>query len=88
MKKNVNDVERVFRFAGGAFLSSMAFWGPKNKWMLGFAVPMLTGATGNCPLYSAMDISTRADAETQANQYMPVQSDSEQAAGHPIVGAS
>ena len=88
MKKNIHDYERVFRFAGGAFLSSLAFWGPKNKGFLGFIIPMSTGLIGTCPLYSALGISTRKDIKDRDNEYFPVQSVSERAAGHPIVGAS
>jgi hypothetical protein len=93
MKKNVSDVERVLRFTGGTFLTSLAFWGPKNKWFLTGLVPIFTGLSGWCPLYAALGISTRKEekepkAIRQANRYMPVQSDSEEAAGHPIVGVS
>lgn len=90
MKKNINNVERVLRFSGGALLSSMAFWGPKQKWMLSFLVPTVTGIVGTCPLYSAMGISTlseKKNVEEQANDYFPVQSDSERVAGHPFVGS-
>jgi hypothetical protein len=92
MKKNVHDVERVFRLVGGAFLSSMMFWGPKKKIFGLFVIPMITGATGKCPAYSALDINTREnkeiDVEKQANDYVPVQSPSEIAAGHPLVGTA
>lgn len=92
MKKNVHDVERVFRFVGGAFLSSMMFWGPKKPIFGLFVIPMITGATGNCPMYSALDLDTREmkgiDVEKQANDYFPVQSPSERAAGHPLVGTA
>ena len=91
MKKNIHRYERVARVAGGAFLSSLAFWGPKKPWFLTFLVPVATGFVGTCPLYSALNISTcstQKSAEEQANEYMPVQSFSEEAAGHPIVGVS
>ena len=88
MKKNIHDYERVGRVAGGLFLSSMAFWGPKKKYFLGFLIPAFTGVTGNCPFYSATGMSTRKEVEEQANDYFPVQSSSEAAAGHPIVGVS
>ncbi|MCM2349338.1 MAG: DUF2892 domain-containing protein [Bacteriovoracaceae bacterium] len=88
MKKNIHDYERVARFAGGAFLSSLAFWGPKKIGFLGFVIPMATGLSGTCPLYSALGISTRKETKDQDNEYFPVQSISEEAAGHPIVGVS
>lgn len=90
MQKNINDYERVGRVAGGLFLSSLAFWGPKNKWYLGFLVPAVEGMVGTCLMYSALGINTRSKegSEDQANKYFPVQSTSERAAGHPIVGVS
>lgn len=88
MKKNIHDYERVGRLAGGLILSSLAFWGPRNKLFLGFLIPAFTGVTGTCPVYSAAGISTRKDVESQANDFFPVQSVSERAAGHPIVGVS
>lgn len=91
MKKNVHDYERVGRVTVGLFLTSLAFWGPRKKCFLGFLIPVWTGITGNCPVYSILGVSTRKDQRgpyEQANDYFPVQSDSEKAAGHPIVGVS
>lgn len=59
MIKNINDPERVFRFIAGAFITSLAFWGPQNYWFLLGVIPMMTGLIGTCPLYSALGISTR-----------------------------
>lgn len=86
MTKNIHPYERVGRVLGGAFLSSLAFWGPKNKAFLGFLIPVATGLVGTCPAYSALDISTLPEGDKRDNDYYPVQSDSERAAGHPIVG--
>jgi hypothetical protein len=58
MVKNINDPERVVRFVAGAAIASMAFWGPKNLWLLLGLVPMATGFIGSCPLYSMLGIST------------------------------
>jgi Protein of unknown function (DUF2892) len=89
MIKNIHDYERVGRVVGGLFLSSLAFWGPRKTWYLAFLVPIVTGLTGTCPFYSAMGVSTRKDEiDSQANDYFPVQSSSEAAAGHPLVGVS
>lgn len=87
MNKNIHDYERVFRFLSGAFLTSLAFWGPKNKSFLAFSVLMGTGLVGTCPLYSFLGISTRK-TEDLDNRYFPKLSDSERAAGHPIVGVT
>jgi hypothetical protein len=59
MKKNIHERERVVRFFGGLFLVSFSLWGPKNAWFLLGLVPMLTGFTGVCPLYSLRNMSTR-----------------------------
>lgn len=95
MIKNIHPYERVVRIGGGLFLSSLAFWGPRNKAFLSFLIPVGTGVAGTCPVYSAMGVSTLPreqdkpqDVEKQANDYFPVESDSEIAAGHPIVGVS
>lgn len=39
-------------------------------------------------LYELFRQQPEASVERQANNYFPVQSDSERAAGHPLVGAS
>lgn len=89
MKKNVHDYERIFRLLSGAFLTSLAFWGPKNKGFLSFSILMGTGFIGTCPLYSMLGINTRNKARRSLdNEYFPKQSDSERAAGHPIVGVT
>lgn len=88
MKKNISDGERLLRVIGGGFLSSLAFWGPKRKAYLWFSIPAIEGFVGRCALYSFLGINRRSPEEDQANSYFPVQSPSERAAGHPIVGVS
>jgi hypothetical protein len=100
MKKNINKTERIIRGVSGLALTSLAFWGPKNKLFLAGLIPIFTGSTGTCPAYSALDISTRTEDKgfgegyfhpyksgeiSGIEGYEPV-SDSEIAAGHPIVG--
>lgn len=88
MKKNIGNTERVLRFVGGIALTSLAFWGPKQKRYFAFLIPAITGMVGICPLYSALQISTRRESQDASNDYFPVQSASERVAGHPIVGVS
>jgi hypothetical protein len=92
MQRNIHDYERVGRVAGGLLLSSLAFWGPKNKWYLLSLIPAAEGLTGVCLFYKAAGINTRSfskkSVEEEANDYFPVESSSEEAAGHPIVGVS
>jgi len=58
MKKNIHPIERMARITGGALLTSLAFWGPKNKIFLMGLIPMTTGSVGTCPLYSTLKISS------------------------------
>ncbi len=58
MKVNVGSCERTLRVVVGLFLVSLIFWGPKTLWGLIGIIPILTGSTGNCPLYTVMGIST------------------------------
>lgn len=88
MKKNINDYERLGRVIGGSFLASLAFWGPKKPWYLLSLIPVAEGIVGKCLFYSALNVSTRKHKDDQANAYFPVQSSSERAAGHPLVGVS
>jgi hypothetical protein len=59
METNQAGIERIIRVIIGLFVLSLIFWGPKTLWgLLGF-VPLLTGFTGWCPLYSILHTSTR-----------------------------
>ena len=51
-------VERVIRVVVGVVLVSLVFIGPKTTWGWIGIVPVLTGATGLCPLYTVLGIST------------------------------
>jgi len=53
-------VERVIRVVVGVVLVSLVFIGPKTAWGWIGLVPILTGATGLCPLYTVLGISTCA----------------------------
>ncbi len=58
MTKNIHPVERVIRVIAGLTLCSMAFVGPANPWFLLGIIPIFTGATGWCPPYQLLGIST------------------------------
>ena len=58
MTKNIHQVERIVRIVGGAFLASLAFWGPTNYWFLIGLVPLATGLVGWCPPYAMLGINT------------------------------
>ena len=51
-------VERVIRVLVGLGLIGLVFLGPKTPWGWIGIVPLLTGATGLCPLYTMLGIST------------------------------
>ena len=58
MIKNVHPVERAVRIIVGAFLASMAFWGPTNYWFLFGLVLVPGGLIGWCPLYWLLGVNT------------------------------
>lgn len=58
MTKNIHPVERVVRVVLGAFLVSLAFWGPASPWFLLGAIPLATGLIGWCPPYAVFGINT------------------------------
>lgn len=64
MERNIGDVERVIRVVVGLGILSLVFVGPKSLWGLVGIVPVFTGATGWCPPYQLLGISTckRKDA--------------------------
>jgi len=50
--------ERVLRVLVGLALISLVFVGPRTPWGWIGIVPILTGASGLCPLYTLLGIST------------------------------
>jgi hypothetical protein len=52
-------VERVVRVLIGLGIVSLVFVGPKTPWGWLGVLPILTGITGLCPLYTVLGISTR-----------------------------
>lgn len=55
---NEHSVERAVRVALGVGLLAMAFVGPKTPWGFLGIVPLLTGLSGRCPLYTVLGINT------------------------------
>ncbi len=55
---NEHPVERVVRVVLGMALVGLAAMGTIGAWGYIGVVPILTGATGSCPLYSLLGIST------------------------------
>lgn len=51
-------VERVLRVVVGLGVLSLVFIGPKTAWGWIGILPLLTGVTGLCPLYTVLGIST------------------------------
>lgn len=51
-------IERVLRVLVGLGILSLVFIGPKTPWGWLGLIPVLTGATGLCPLYTLLGIST------------------------------
>jgi hypothetical protein len=55
---NEHPVERVVRVALGVGLLALAFVGPKTPWGFLGIVPILTGLSGRCPLYTVLGFSS------------------------------
>jgi hypothetical protein len=55
---NEHPAERVGRVVLGVALIALAAMGTIGVWGYIGIVPLLTGALGNCPLYSVLGIST------------------------------
>ncbi len=51
-------VERVFRVLVGVVVLSLVFIGPKTAWGWIGLLPILTGLSGLCPLYTVLGFST------------------------------
>jgi hypothetical protein len=51
-------IERVIRVVLGLGIISLVFIGPKTPWGWLGVLPVLTGLTGLCPLYTVLGIST------------------------------
>ncbi len=51
-------IERVLRVLIGLGIVSLVFIGPKTNWGWLGLVPITTGFTGLCPLYTILGIST------------------------------
>jgi hypothetical protein len=51
-------VERALRVIFGLGVLSLVFVGPKTAWGWVGILPLLTGVTGLCPLYTVLGIST------------------------------
>jgi hypothetical protein len=58
LRINEHPVERGLRVALGVALLAMAFVGPKTPWGFLGIVPILTGLSGRCPLYTLLGINT------------------------------
>jgi len=66
MRTNIHPIERVVRVAVGAFLTSLAFWGPREPWFLLGLLPVVTGLVGWCPPYALLGISTCPKTKSHA----------------------
>ena len=51
-------IERGLRVLVGLALLSLVFIGPQTAWGWIGILPILTGASGRCPLYTLLGIST------------------------------
>lgn len=59
MRLNIHPLERVLRVVVGLFLMTLSFWGPESPWYLLGIIPVATGLSGWCPVYTLLGVSTR-----------------------------
>ena len=59
MSVNIGTIERVVRVILGVAILSLTVIGPQSPWAYLGIIPILTGLSGWCPLYSVFGISTR-----------------------------
>ena len=57
-KTNVGNLERVLRIVVGLVLIALVFVGPRTAWGWIGVIPLVTGLTRSCPLYTLFGIST------------------------------
>lgn len=62
VSRNIGSVERGVRALLGIGILSLAFMGPQTPWAYLGLIPLFTAATGWCPLYSVLGISTCRNA--------------------------
>ena len=55
---NEGTVDRAVRIVIGLVLLSLVFLGPKTAWGYLGLIPLATGLSGTCPLYSMLGINT------------------------------
>lgn len=58
MKINEAGWDRTLRIVIGLVAISLVFVGPKTMWGLLGIIPLATGVTGSCMLYSLLGVST------------------------------
>lgn len=58
MKINEAGWDRTLRIVIGLVAISLVFIGPKSMWGLLGIIPLSTGVTGSCLLYTVMGVST------------------------------
>ena len=56
--RNQHPVERVLRTVVGIGLLSLVFFGPRTSWGVLGIIPLITGLSGSCALYTVFGIST------------------------------
>ena len=56
--RNEHTVERVVRVLVGLGLLAIVFVGPRTPWGWLGILPLATGLSGTCPLYTVLGIST------------------------------
>jgi hypothetical protein len=64
MKKNVGNIDKVFRIILGVVIIILGFIF-KSWWGVVGIVPLLTGFLNYCPTYSLIGVSTKTKVDTE-----------------------
>jgi hypothetical protein len=55
---NEGTIDRTLRVIAGLVVLSLTVVGPKTMWGLVGLIPLVTGAIGNCPVYTLFGVNT------------------------------
>ncbi len=56
--QNESAADRGIRIVLGLVGIALVFWGPKTAWGWIGLIPLVTGLTGTCPLYTLLGVRT------------------------------
>lgn len=73
MTRNVGQTDRILRIVAGILIIAAGVYSQSWLGLIGI-IPLFTGATGWCPLYTPLRISTVGEKPQQQKPYVKSQS--------------